>query len=578
MKKKYLSRFLISLFALVLTGCYDLDRFPQDALSSETFWKTEMQAEEAINACYQALKLRETYWRFFAMDCISDIGIGYDDPGYLTISSGRLTSRDGYVSNRWRHSYEGVTRANNVIRNVQGMNINETAKNQVLGEAKFLRGLFYFFLMQHFGGVPLYDETTDYNKDYMKLLKPRETEEKTREFILKDLTDAIKLLPVKWSQSNYGRATKGAAYALRGKVYLYNKQYDLASKDFEEIVLDPSQQGYGYELYPNYADLFTKVGDSSSEMIFAIQNYFKIPNWLGMPMCHYMGSNASMDACWNNVMPSVELVDSYECKDGRPFNWDDFIPGYNESKEVREQTLRATLTDDLKAVKDYPKYYKELLSMYEQRDPRMKETIILPYTYYLGNMKEVDNLCLFVYATGVSIQNGFVVINRYKNNYLYLYRKFVPEGNLGGTWNSRGNTPFNFPIIRYADVLLMLAECYNEQGKLDEAVRYINIVRQRPSTNMPGINSGPEWLEARTKDAVFKRIMHERAVELPGEGLRYYDLRRWRLMEKYLNGDVQDAMGNHIYYTKFEEKDYLWPIPSEEIEKNPNLTQNPGWQ
>ena len=70
-------------------------------------------------------------------------------------------------------------------------------------------------------------------------------------------------------------------------------------------------------------------------MIFAIQNYFKIPNWLGMPMCHYMGSNASMDACWNNVMPSVELVDSYECKDGRPFNWDDFIPGYNESKEVR---------------------------------------------------------------------------------------------------------------------------------------------------------------------------------------------------------------------------------------------------
>ncbi|WP_455102853.1 RagB/SusD family nutrient uptake outer membrane protein [Phocaeicola abscessus] len=578
MKKKYLSRFLISLFALVLTGCYDLDRFPQDALSSETFWKTETQAEEAINACYQALKLRETYWRFFAMDCISDIGIGYDDPGYLTISSGRLTSRNGYVSNRWRHSYEGVTRANNVIRNVQGMNINETAKNQVLGEAKFLRGLFYFFLMQHFGGVPLYDETTDYNKDYMKLLKPRETEEKTREFILKDLTDAIKLLPVKWSQSNYGRATKGAAYALRGKVYLYNKQYDLASKDFEEIVLDPSQQGYGYELYPNYADLFTKAGDSSSEMIFAIQNYFKIPNWLGMPMCHYMGSNASMDACWNNVMPSVGLVDSYECKDGRPFNWDDFIPGYNESKEVREQTLRATLTDDLKAVKDYPKYYKELLSMYEARDPRMKETIILPYTYYLGNMKEVDNLCLFVYATGVSIQNGFVVINRYKNNYLYLYRKFVPEGNLGGTWNSRGNTPFNFPIIRYADVLLMLAECYNEQGKLDEAVRYINMVRQRPSTNMPGINSGPEWLEARTKDAVFKRIMHERAVELPGEGLRYYDLRRWRLMEKYLNGDVQDAMGNHIYYTKFEEKDYLWPIPSEEIEKNPNLTQNPGWQ
>lgn len=161
---------------------------------------------------------------------------------------------------------------------------------------------------------------------------------------------------------------------------------------------------------------------------------------------------------------------------------------------------------------------------------------------------------------------------------MYLYRKFVPEGDMGISGLSRAGIPIDFPIIRYADVLLMLAECYNELGRLNDAVKYINMVRQRPSVNMPEINSGPAWLEARTKEAVFKRIVHERAVEFPAEGLRHYDIIRWGIAKELMNGDVTDALGNHIYYTKFEDKDSLWPIPSTEIDKNSNLTQNPGWQ
>ena len=109
-------------------------------------------------------------------------------------------------------------------------------------------------------------------------------------------------------------------------------------------------------------------------------------------------------------------------------------------------------------------------------------------------------------------------------------------------------------------------------------MQYINMVRQRPSVNMPKINSGPAWLEARTKEEVFKRIMHERAVEFPAEGLRYYDIKRWDVAKVLMNGEATDALGTHIYYTKFEDKDNLWPIPSSEIDKNPSLTQNPGWQ
>lgn len=565
----------------LFSACYELDRFPQDRLSSATFWQTEAQLKQAIAANYQAMRQQEVFWRFFAMDCVSDIGIGYDEPGYIDISRSTWTPRTAYVSNRWQQSYEGVARANTIIKNVAQMDIDQQEKDVVISEAKFLRALFYNFLLTHYGGVPIYDESTEYYTDYLTLHLPRATAEDTRRFILDDLQAAIDNLPVAWSNADYGRVTKGAAHALRGKIYLYNKQYELALRDFEEIVLDPNGETYGYMLHDNYAELFTTEADRSNEMIFAVQNYGVEGFALGMPYAHYMGSNAAIGTSWNNVMPSPKLVDSYELKDGRPFNWDDFIPGYNASKEVKIRTLRATLTSDFRSVANYPEFHEELLDMYEQRDPRMKETIILPYTNYLGFIANAERMTEFVYATGVAIANGFTVVNRYNNanNYMYLFRKFVPEGNLGGDLppGFRQNVPFNFPIIRYADVLLMLAECYNELGNISDAVTYLNMVRQRPSTNMPAINSGPAWLEARTKDEVFKRIEHERAVELAGEGLRYYDLQRWGLMRERMNNTVTDAVGNLIYEAKFEDKDALWPIPVLELDMNSNLVQNPGW-
>lgn len=107
----------------------------------------------------------------------------------------------------------------------------------------------------------------------------------------------------------------------------------------------------------------------------------------------------------------------------------------------------------------------------------------------------------------------------------------------------------------------------------------INQVRQRPSTNMPALNSGPSWLEARTHDEVFQRIVHERAVELAAEGHRFGDLKRWKLCEEKLNFKYDDILGNDRYTRKFVERDYLWPIPLTELERNPDLKsqQNPGW-
>ena len=145
---------------------------------------------------------------------------------------------------------------------------------------------------------------------------------------------------------------------------------------------------------------------------------------------------------------------------------------------------------------------------------------------------------------------------------------------MDGAINNRADTPINFPLIRYADVLLMLAECDNELGKLDEAVKLINQVRAR--VGMPGLNSGPEWLKATSKDEVFKRIKHERAVEFAGEGLSFDDYKRWGLLQT-LSRPIKAFTGETLYNRIVRDRDYLWPIPQTEIDQNNSLEQNPGW-
>lgn len=128
----------------------------------------------------------------------------------------------------------------------------------LIGEAKFLRALAYFHLFDYFGGLPIYDETTNLETDINNLDHPRSSAEATREFIIKDLQDATQAgLPDKWDAANYGRATKSAVYALLGKVQLYNKDYQAAINSFEEV-LKPQ---YGHSLHPDFAELFTPAGN-----------------------------------------------------------------------------------------------------------------------------------------------------------------------------------------------------------------------------------------------------------------------------------------------------------------------------
>ncbi len=573
----YLATMLLA--AMTFTGCYDLETYPGDKVNEGTFYKTGDHAHQGLMGIYGMLRLNEAYGYQFCFDHLGDIAYGYN---YYMMFLATYTDRDGTIQAHWQTFYDGIHRVNTFIRSVKGMGgiITDEQINEYVAEAKFLRAMFYFSLTDLFGGVPYYDESTNVNEEFMNLKQPRSSLEEVRAHILEDLDEAIKYLPVEHAASEYGRATKGAAYALRGKVYLYDKEWQSAINDFEEIVYNKSNN-YGYDLDDDYARVFKLYnGAKSPETVFSIQNKSGVGTEYGMQIQALMGCRGAYGSCWNNTVPSTQLVDMYEFKDGRPFNWDEIFPGYNAMTPEQRKELLSVEMDGAGAIVGLREAdTAKILSAYTCRDPRLMATVIVPYSHYMGNIGRTTNVDLIFAldhnlsgnANGGTIQNNAGWVS-------YLYRKFVTEGDQGGAISNRLHTPFAFPLIRFADVLLMLSEAYNEAGQLDKAVTEFNKVRTR--VGMPGLNSGPEWMVVSNKEQMAERIRKERAVEFAGEGLRFSDLRRWgyEIAHKTLNNvDAVNIYGEPIYTHLFTERDMLWPIPGVERERNKELTQNPGW-
>ena len=573
----YLATMLLA--AMTFTGCYDLETYPGDKVNEGTFYKTGDHAHQGLMGIYGMLRLNEAYGYQFCFDHLGDIAYGYN---YYMMFLATYTDRDGTIQAHWQTFYDGIHRVNTFIRSVKGMRgiITDEQINEYVAEAKFLRAMFYFSLTDLFGGVPYYDESTNVNEEFMNLKQPRSSLEEVRAHILEDLDEAIKYLPVEHAASEYGRATKGAAYALRGKVHLYDKEWQSAINDFEEIVYNKSNN-YGYALDDDYARVFKLYnGAKSPETVFSIQNKSGVGTEYGMQIQALMGCRGAYGSCWNNTVPSTQLVDMYEFKDGRPFNWDEIFPGYNAmTPEQRKELLSVEMDGSGTIVGLREADTAKILSAYTCRDPRLMDTVIVPYSHYMGNIGRTTNVDLIFAldhnlagnANGGTIQNNAGWVS-------YLYRKFVTEGDQGGAISNRLHTPFAFPLIRFADVLLMLSEAYNEAGQLDKAVTEFNKVRAR--VGMPGLNSGPAWMVVSNKEQMAERIRKERAVEFAGEGLRFSDLRRWgyEIAHKTLNNvDAVNIYGEPIYTHLFTERDMLWPIPGVERERNKELTQNPGW-
>ncbi len=571
---------LIAAFSLMSSSCESLDFTPGDQMSDKTFWQTEDHARQAAVGLYAAMKAPWCFGMEFTFDMCSDIADGTSPWADISRGTSFASNSEG-VQNHWQYLYELVHRSNTVIRKVKDMPVSRETIDRVTGEAKFLRAMAYFRMLNCWGGVPYYDETCDINEHFASLDAPRSTAGEIRSHVLDDLTEAIEKLPVAWDAADLGRATKGAAYALRGKVYLFNREWEKAAADFEEIVYNKTND-YGYALHSDYNDLFRLYnGRHSSEMIFSIQSIDGNTAGYALDIVSYFGNKSTMRLiAGNRIVPSTTLVDMYENLDGSQFVWDDVFPGFAEGdSQMRRRCMSVAIDQGSTCVTDLLECdTTKVMDAYRLRDPRLCLNVITPYSRYLGtdagSTPMEKQFVLADPSKGGAPMEAMAFMRNSEGWNSYFWRKWIPTGNLDGYWGEYNRTPYEFPLIRLGDVILMLAEAYNETGATDKAIAEVNKVRQR--VGMPGLDSGPEWLAVGGKEEMAERIRRERAFELAGEGQRYWDLRRWGMLEQSVS-DATDIFGDLMYTRSYQQRHELWPIPLVEMERNLNLTQNPGW-
>lgn len=573
---------------ILMTGCTAdlLDTSPYSAISSETMWTTDNLTDLGMAGVYASMRLGNgsssttSPYELYETDRFGFTGQCRFDEALLR---GTITPSDPLFSNMWQNFYEGIQRANDGIKNIPLKSPSvETKKGRYIAECKFFRAYFYYRLNQLYKGVPIYLEpfTSD------EATKARSTEEEVWNQVVTDLTDCINEvnLPNKYASgaADYGHITKGAAYALRGKVYLYLQKWDLAASDFSKV------KDCGYSLFSNYSTLFTVANEQCSEMIFSIQNISQ--QGYGGTVQLYYGSRSAFTSDWNNYMPTPDLVDLHENIDGSKFNWDDVIPGYSSLTVAEREVffLRDNLTEAEQAAAALRGAKMSLylptgnearvLKAYQNRDPRLAATVITPYSTFTGAYNNTATVAIATMRWPYRAQAlvGGDIQTDTQNYFYYLYRKFVIEGVTGII--SRDYSPIDMPVIRYADVLLMWAEALNEQGLVSEAVDKVNEVRKRAGIAL--LNSNTPTTVAGQAD-LRVRIQNERSVELAGEGVNYFDQLRWKIWKERTfyegNGNKQVWGGIVIPYSFKGDYINTWPVPASEVQINPNLKQNDGW-
>ncbi|MEQ8881645.1 MAG: RagB/SusD family nutrient uptake outer membrane protein, partial [Cyclobacteriaceae bacterium] len=484
-----MKKYYIILILIAVISCRDiLDKEPLDGPSDVTFLRTQDELTIAINGLYNNLwfhSISATGQWEYVLDCVTDISWDRNGSFFTAAGNGSLSSTDASVEQTWEHLYAGIARSNFILQHIERVE-GATAEeiDQAIGQARFLRAYWYSQLVMLWGDVPLVTEIQDLEASKVS----RTPKDQVVDFLLSELEMAAEELPPSWGESETGRVTSGAALALRSRVALAAGRYAVAASS-AQAVMDLNQ----YELYPNYRELFQYAGESSNETIFEVQYQYGIEDHR---MSYSVGSRNSR--CTSTKVPTQSMVDSYESIDGLPI---DESPLYDPANP------------------------------FENRDPRLKQSIATPGDVFLGFQFEThrDSVECWNYNVDppVRIPNQDA-LNPYASFTGYCWKKMADPIDYP---DNRNNSSLNFMLIRYAEVLLNYAEAKIELNEIDQScLDAINEVRGRESVAMPPIASGKSQSEMR------EIIRRERKVELALEGHRLQDIRRWGIAEDVMDG------------------------------------------
>lgn len=470
---------------------------------------------------------------------------------------------------KWRICFEGVSRCNQVLRiadNTTDATVTDADKIRYRAEARFLRGFYYFELRRLFGNVPWVDETMS-AEDAVKV--PNNVDIYPN--IEADFQFAIDNLPE--TQAAVGRANSWAAKAFLAKVHLYQHHYAEALALFNDVITNgKNSAGVKYGLTPSYPDIFKPENDNNEESVFAAQtavNTGSVANANGEHVLNFpynTGSDGPAGCC-GFFQPSFELVNSYRTDaNGLPLLDGSYDSPANEVKNDWGIKSADPFTPDGGNL-----------------DPRLDHTVGrrgIPYLDWVDHPG--DNWIRDQSYAGPYSPKKFV-----------FYKATLGTFTDGSSW-TRGWTALNQPLMRFADVLLMAAECEIEAGTVDNARTYVNLVRARAANpaswvkRSDGSNAAnyviglynTVWTD---KDAARAAVRMERKLELSEEGHRFFDLVRWGIADQALNAYLQyegtrltNALGGAHFTAN---KNEVYPIPQAQIDIQGAdvLKQNTGY-
>ena len=510
MRKNFNIIYAVVFTLTLLTSCNKdlLDQKNPNTLTTGDFWKTESDAIKGINAAYHMFYQPGSWsrWIYFRLDLTSDEG--FSKSPWLELGD---WTRFNYINYNFfegnvvhfRDFYKAIFRCNQVLAYVPDIEFaNPARKDQLLAEAKFLRGLYYYYAAILWENVPLVLKPS--NPDD---LPERGTLDQVWAQVEKDFTEAAEKLPPTWDDPNVGRPTKGAALAFLARTYMQQRKWLPAKNALDFLVTGEGKSNYG--LMPNYQDNFTHLNENNIESVFEIQfsdlNKTDVGDIPNSSMANYRSQFfAPRTVGW---------------ADGQARTWI-----INEFK--KENTIS------------------------NQLDPRLRYTL-----FYPGLEADFGDQ---IYGGPWRWDADEAWFRKYQRDY---YRN-----------NEDNFSPINYRLIRYADVLLMYAECLNELDQTAQAYEYVNKVRTR--VNLRALEQAYPSI-GNDKNLFRERLKMERALELFGESVRWPDLKRWGLDTKQKIDEIKQRDPDFNNFVI--DKHVRLPLPTDEVKNNPNLIPNPNY-
>jgi len=475
--------------------------------TTESYFKTASELQNGVNSICSTMRAAELVGRewFFVHDMRGGEtwagGAQLEAPRAELLKQATPAPTNAVMTSVWNGCYQMINKANVVLSKAPAITDNTSLRDRLVGEAKFLRAWAYNELVSQWGEVPLYTEPISSPTDF----KGKSPAADIYTLIIGDLTDAVSKLPLSYSSNDLGRATQGAANTLLGRVQMQKGDYAAAKTALLAVVNSGkySLVNFSWNFDGDITDgatVLTTGHEANAESIFEVffqdrgDNNF---NW------GYVGElqppfnwgpqtvrNQEYGNVWGNVIPSNRLLDEFEANDPR---------------------------------------YK--MTFWEEGDKELTKGGTQPGVTLTATMLNVDP----------STRNG-ITLKR-------IFKKYSAIDWLEASFHSSG---INQRVMRYADVLLMLAECEAEIGTPTQAATYINMVRARPGIGMPPV-------VLTSKNEALRAVMHERSVELAGEEVNNIDILRWR-KKGYFPSIMSDPKPGQV--------DML-PIPFAETSTNP---------